>query len=499
MKEAVDSYFTAALEDTTVIFNHDCRTFAAFVLASIVYKFEQGQINAQKNKLVSICLEQMDDRNPLLRKWFIICLGNLWNNFESARHLGVRDSAYEKLHEKLLRDPVPEVRAATVYALGTFISSTIDRVSQDNDIDRSIAINLLNEVGNDMSPLVRMELVAALQWIVKLFEKQFVDVCLREDPQFQSDSHLVNNSNNNSSLSRLQANRYLSGLSVMKPVNSCGSIVTMSNPASLGIIQPQSFSSVYSKIWQGIVSLSKDPYPEVASMGLKVAEYIRNQAIELIQATEAISNDCRSATSSFSLPPSPNNKTNYLSTSESPNKEHSLNHYMKYVYNKSSNSLQMNASDSAVSSLCQKTPHKLRVQLVKTNFIEWEIASFARPSKYLLNEKGTGNDKHSMDTLKRHERFKRNEEIRKDASEQRNQTKFKMEGMCPFGKTMHRPNIVKLHPYEQQIVAAYREKVVLNDWTASVSLTFSPTIQSSSTTVTTITGEWKSPLVSEKC
>lgn len=137
MKEGVDTYFLAALADTTTIFNHDCRTFAAFVLASIVYKFEQGQANAMKGSLVSICLEQINDENPLLRKWFAICLGNLWHNFDNARWSGARDLAQEKLYI-LLKDPRPEVRAAAVYALGTFISSTIERTAQANDLDRSI-------------------------------------------------------------------------------------------------------------------------------------------------------------------------------------------------------------------------------------------------------------------------------------------------------------------------------------------------------------------------
>lgn len=38
-----------------------------------------------------------------------ICLGRIWQNFDSARWCGVRDSAHEKLYS-LLSDPIPEVR-----------------------------------------------------------------------------------------------------------------------------------------------------------------------------------------------------------------------------------------------------------------------------------------------------------------------------------------------------------------------------------------------------
>ena len=106
--------------------------------------------------------------------------GMLWQNFEKARWSGVRDLAHEKLYI-LLKDPIPEVRAAAVFALGTFISSVTDRSEEHaNNIDRIIAITLLETVGEDMSPLVRLELAAALQWMVLLFESQFVAVYMSE-------------------------------------------------------------------------------------------------------------------------------------------------------------------------------------------------------------------------------------------------------------------------------------------------------------------------------
>lgn len=62
-----------------------------------------------------------------------------------------------------------KVRAAAVYALGTFISSVKERSEHANNIDHAVAMNLMNIVSQDMSPLVRAELVAAIQWMVNLF------------------------------------------------------------------------------------------------------------------------------------------------------------------------------------------------------------------------------------------------------------------------------------------------------------------------------------------
>lgn len=48
-----------------------------------------------------------------------------------------------------------QVRAAAVYALGTFISSVTERSEHANNIDQSVAMTLINTVSQDMCPLVR--------------------------------------------------------------------------------------------------------------------------------------------------------------------------------------------------------------------------------------------------------------------------------------------------------------------------------------------------------
>ena len=102
-----------------------------------------------------------------------LCLARLWDNYDNARWCGVRDTAHDKLSD-LLKDPVPEVRAASVYALGTFIKSAIKRSEHANTIDHTVAKVLIKTVIYDMCPLVRKELVVALQWMVLHFENSFI-------------------------------------------------------------------------------------------------------------------------------------------------------------------------------------------------------------------------------------------------------------------------------------------------------------------------------------
>jgi regulatory associated protein of mTOR len=421
-------------------------------LASIVYKFEQGQANALNRSLLSTCSEQIErpdfvNLSPVLRKWFVICLGNLWLNYEDARWSGARDLAYEKLY-KLLEDPVPEVRASTVYALGTFISSTLERTSQANDLDRQIAMKMLERVSLDMSPLVRMELVAALQWIVKLFDNQFVEVYLRDD---------------GSTLNRSQDGS-LTRSGTRTRTNSERNLALMNSER----IFSQSYSSVYSRLWSGIINLSRDPYPDVAIMGSKVTEYIKQMAIDLAPTLQMIPlakevtcdrTPSSGGSNSYSLPPSPNtrNFNNYMSNSHS------------------GSAARLNDSTSSNTSNREKI-HKLRIPIVKTNLIEWEINSFARPFKYLMNHKGTlETDQFSQETVWRKQRFERNEKVRKEGVYQQRTVVFNTIKTQNFiGRTAMIPSLVKLHPYEQQIAVAYMDRIMLKNWSNDQTSTLSP-------------------------
>lgn len=164
-------YFLTILSDGT--YDAHYRTMAAFVLSCIVRDYSLGQEVAYQANLIAFCLEQLDDPDPMLRKWLAICLGTSWDGCEDARWCGVRSCAHEKLYT-ILDDPDPEVRAAAVYALGTFINSSTERSDHANTIDHSIGMKLVSTSLYDSSVIVRHELVVALQYLVFAFESQFL-------------------------------------------------------------------------------------------------------------------------------------------------------------------------------------------------------------------------------------------------------------------------------------------------------------------------------------
>ncbi|VDN16829.1 unnamed protein product [Dibothriocephalus latus] len=111
-----------------------------------------------------------------LRLWLILALARLWYHNDEARWCGVRHGVHEVLFT-YLRDVSPEVRAATVFALGTFVNNW-----PANGRDDAQAFELSQQVGaqlvlisvGDASPLVRRELVAALCGLVVQHEAQLI-------------------------------------------------------------------------------------------------------------------------------------------------------------------------------------------------------------------------------------------------------------------------------------------------------------------------------------
>jgi regulator-associated protein of mTOR len=97
------------LASNTESIDSEQRTMAAFVLSVIANNCRPGQSACLSGNLLGICLARLNDPDPMLRKWLVLCMGKLWESFEEAKWAAVRESAHERLCT-LLTDPVPEVR-----------------------------------------------------------------------------------------------------------------------------------------------------------------------------------------------------------------------------------------------------------------------------------------------------------------------------------------------------------------------------------------------------
>ncbi|KAK5640922.1 hypothetical protein RI129_009469 [Pyrocoelia pectoralis] len=484
------NYFLSVLQDPTVLSEY--RTQAAFVLACIVHDFRDGQEAARQGSLVSICLEQLSDPSPSLRQWVAICLARLWDHYDKARWTGVRDIAHEKLYI-LLQDPCPEVRAAAVYALGTFINSVNERSEHANNIDHSIVMMLVNTVSRDMSSLVRKELVAALQWIVIAFENAFLNVAAQENNLCNSQE-----STPTSTLKRIGSRSFMSPLSHninidyssdslerLKRVASSSSISSLGHSSlvhhgSLGALPYVAYGSVYLKIWAGLCSLETDPHPQVAQMCTVVTTYIRNQVkLAKEQAENRVG-------ASMSLPPSPNRGSNYL-TGESPPTLHPNTDLHRFAARSAMNNrARKKQSGSTIGEEIDSKDNGLRKPLVTTEFVPWASKFFAQP---LMQD--THLDVESQVFYEREWRFERNSKIRTEAhDEQLRVLNNRLESQLFSTRCAAQPYVLQFHPYDQQIAVASRDTFAIWDWGrgAKISHCQSKSLKNSNGRITSL--EW---------
>lgn len=191
------------LADSNISINY--QVMSAFILSVMIRHNPNGQkvviqnnSNYQFGSIIDIVLNLLMDEtynHSNLRKWLIISLGNVWENNEEIRWLATRNAVYEKLYSSL-NDPVPEVRAATVFALGTFINSLSTRNEHANEIDRYIVSTLIQKIHYDSSPLVRKELLVALHWFILIFESNFLPIFRKKAFEEYSFNNVIESSLN---------------------------------------------------------------------------------------------------------------------------------------------------------------------------------------------------------------------------------------------------------------------------------------------------------------
>jgi regulator-associated protein of mTOR len=192
VKENGQSYFISILNNHTIPAIQ--RTQTAFILSVICQNdarqndsrpggpitASQGQTVCLHAKLIQICLSQLSDPDPSLRRWVVFCLAKLWENYEDAKDVAVAEKAHEKLCS-LLTDPVPEVRAAAVYALGTFMANESGTTRSPSRVEIEFNLGItLPVVNGDASPMVRRELAIALANFVHSYHEMFVEEAKRQ-------------------------------------------------------------------------------------------------------------------------------------------------------------------------------------------------------------------------------------------------------------------------------------------------------------------------------
>ncbi|KAK3091702.1 hypothetical protein FSP39_022003 [Pinctada imbricata] len=492
------------------------RTMAAFVLTMIVNNYRQGQEAALQGNVISCCLEQLTDSNALLRQWLALCLGKVWSSFDNARWCGVRDSAHEKLYT-LLTDPSPEVRAAAVFALGTFINNSVtERNDHANNIDLAVGMTL-SSVVHDGSPLVRKELTVALSALVAQFETQFVAVAAQMYEEERNAAVVAAEAPGGwnvvaiSGTASIPQNVSGSGTSVdsmLESADSSSSLESSISPQpdrlkrvqSNPIISGLAYSSIYITVWKSLVSIGRDPNKEVRDMAKKVLNTVRLKASTSAKPTQVL----QTSSIPHSAPSSPSNRLPVNMNQGTPPQNHIEDMMTRSGtgMKRDFTSPRLSATSSTLSAsqfsrhrkMFDKGPNTIvddkdsdssgtKKLEISTEFFEWSCRHFAQPVMQLSEDQ----DPESVLRLEREYRFLRNSQIRVEAREEQSRAGFNRLDVEVFvNKNTGVPNVIKFHPYESYVAVAERDGVSFWEWIQGVKIGYIYNENAKSTRITSM-------------
>lgn len=486
-------YFLSVLSDT-VYMPAEHRTMAVFVMSCIVCNYPSGQEAALKGNVIALCTEQLTDPSGHLRQWLALCLGRTWNGYTAARWCGIRDSAHDKLHT-LLSDPVPEVRAAAVYALGTILNCPAKRTDHADTVDQGIGMSLVSCVVHDASPLVRKELVVALQWLLSVFETQFVAVAYqfleeetaKEQPAFLSPDCPPATIKKVASRDRIKllpiSGNILSGAVVdglpetvltaspQQPADRIRRVSSSTSISSMGVYSAQSSScalgGVYSQVWKALLGLGHDPHPEVAHLARVLLKAYRDKALSNFEWRNKRRNSV-----SYSEPSSPSGKTSYMAGDSPPalhnqRPQPARGHPFQQTAHFSRSRKIFDRGPQVPAPVAEddteeQAQPQTTVPLVSTGFVEWSSRYFTRP----MAKASQNGDPESNDHQQKEWRFLRNARMRAHA--ERRKTGMwtetgRVEEQVFYSRCPSVPSCLAFHPYEPELCVANKDSYMLWD------------------------------------
>lgn len=249
------------------------KAMCAFIISLFCRGFKLGQQKCMSIEILDACLNHMmEPENPLLRQWSCLCLSQLWDLNADGKWLAIKENIFERLC-RLLNDPVPEVRTSCIIALTTFMgmgdTEEIPEELKEQEIKLAMSVLALS---NDASSVVRREVVVFFSRFVKQYLNCFL-VCAFTSLE---DEGARLNSNNSSENYR------------------------RASPAD---------GTVFSIVWRSLLTLSEDPFPEVAEFGQDVVDYVIGLLDETILKDEVVSleNIILSSSKQLATPSSPLN------------------------------------------------------------------------------------------------------------------------------------------------------------------------------------------------
>ncbi|KAF8131557.1 hypothetical protein EV363DRAFT_1398647 [Boletus edulis] len=272
------------------------KAMCAFILAAVSRDYYNGQMACWRERVFDNCFDKLDDGDFLLRQWCALCIAQIWEGNDEIKVYGVDRGTQDKLI-LMLSDDSPEVRAAALYALGTFMgaSGSANPAKQGGGgagtqyqleerihfrMEVAVATGATLAVKDDASPMVRKELLVLISCLVKEWRGYFV-ICAwiywEEDRKWRSDP------------SSQPHEEEMTSAAVAEWLDVFGDDDGARE-------ENRVLLSSFFTIFVGLLELTADPYHEVATLAQTIADYI----MALLLASPFYRLDC----TSLDIPPS---------------------------------------------------------------------------------------------------------------------------------------------------------------------------------------------------
>jgi regulatory associated protein of mTOR len=272
LRDSGYKYFLTAVkpESSIPIANQsEHKAMSAFIIAMFCKDFHQAQTVSLSQDLFQACTKHLEDGdNPLLRQWACLCISMLWKNYPEAKWMGTRLQTHQALCQMIL-DPVPEVRAAAVNALTTYLGGS-DLTEQVAQAEQAIASTVMM-MTSDGNNIVRSELVVFFSTFIKRYENKMAVVAFEElyDERQRLQPPVIAEVEVTKSTALQQHNR------------------NGSESSSAHARRSISKNSVYSTIWKHLLILSVDPHAGVAQDAVLVVDYVHDRLLHSALGTHA--------------------------------------------------------------------------------------------------------------------------------------------------------------------------------------------------------------------
>ncbi|OCF55035.1 WD-repeat protein mip1 [Kwoniella mangroviensis CBS 10435] len=288
LRDSGFTYFTQILAPypqagSLVIPNaNEHRAMSAFILSILCRNFRVGQTACLGVQVFDSCVARLGEDDWLLKTWCLLCIAQLWADYDEAKALFMQSQRQNELLGAL-RSTAVEVRAAALYAFGTLLGASSAPVEstdakggggtgaqlglsdiQQLEIEAGLAFACMMSVKEDASSMVRKELVVVISCVVREWRGWLVSAAWA---YYEQEAYL-SRTERQSNGTHIEEEEEDIVSEALKEWTSNEDKEPHEHQHNLTLL------SSFKVLFETLLDLSVDPHTEVALMASTVVDYI---------------------------------------------------------------------------------------------------------------------------------------------------------------------------------------------------------------------------------